>query len=289
MSDTETVRLLVASDQLDAIIDYVLHEVQGLDPERGVVLILLSSVTESESDIKARLSSLRAETAVVPVSEIDEARVGAAVREHEATQVLLGPETGIDPPQLGREFGVPVEVVPVPRSFERRQLSHRRGVRRFVGVFVLSYAFYLFLGNPLDPFDLITGVISAGVVAVALSSTVFEEEPAVRRTSGRLLRSTLFLPYLLYEVIHANLAVTRVILDPDLPIDPRLVELDPETDDRFHRTVLANAITLTPGSLTVDVDEGGFVVHTLTTASRRGLESGSLQRAVDFVFHGWDR
>jgi multisubunit Na+/H+ antiporter MnhE subunit len=134
-----------------------------------------------------------------------------------------------------------------------RSLVHESGAARFLGTFLLSFAFYLLLGNPFDPFDLATGTVTAGVVAAALSSTLFEDEPTVRRTLPRIARSVLFLPYLFYEIGRANLAIAVVILRPSLPIDPELVTVRPASRTEFERAVLANAITLTPGTVTVDV------------------------------------
>jgi multicomponent Na+:H+ antiporter subunit E len=169
---------------------------------------------------------------------------------------------------------------------ETPSLVHGGGVSRFLATFLLSYGFYLALGDPFDPFDLVSGLGVAGAVAVLLSRTLFEEAPRLGRTLPRLARATLFVPYLLYEVAKANVAVSYVVLHPSLPIDPALVTVEDVPEERIEQAALANAITLTPGTLTVDVDEGGFVVHTLTEASRTGLLSGSLSRAVAFVFHG---
>ena len=163
---------------------------------------------------------------------------------------------------------------------------HDRSLAGFLTTFVLSYAFYLLLGDPTDPFDLVTGAVTAGVVAATLSAVVVETEPSVRGVLARSARASVFLPYLGYEIVKANLGVAYVILHPDLPIDPSFVEYDPGTDGRFERAVLANAITLTPGTLTVDADGERFLVHALTPETRAGLEAGSLRRAVAWVFHG---
>lgn len=165
-------------------------------------------------------------------------------------------------------------------------LAHAGGARRFLAVFAATYAFYLLLGDPLDPFDLVTGAITAGVVAAAFGPVLFERPPTPGRTLARFGRAGLFLPYLLYEVVKANLAVAYVILHPRLPIEPAFVRFDPEATEGFERAVLANAITLTPGTVTVDAGEGGFLIHSLTAATRADLAGGPLERAVAFVFHG---
>jgi multisubunit Na+/H+ antiporter MnhE subunit len=210
----------------------------------------------------------------------------AAVRATDPRVVLL--DTGVDAEieRALRGAGVLTERVPVDRERRPRRLVHRAGVARFTATFLLSYGFYLALGDPTAPFDLVTGAASAGLVAALLAGTLFEEPPTVRRSLPRFVRAALFLPYLLWEVVRANLAVAAVVLRPSLPIDPATVEVPLEGRGRFERALLANAITLTPGTLSVDVTEEALLVHTLTAGSREELETGSLARAVRFVFEG---
>jgi len=210
----------------------------------------------------------------------------AAVRSADPRVVLL--DAGVDAAteRSLRDAGVRVDRVPAHRESRPRRLVHRAGAARFLATFLLSYGFYLALGDPTDPFDLVTGAASAALVAALLGGTVFEDPPSARRTLPRIARATLFVPYLLWEVVRANLAVAAVVLRPSLPIDPETVEVPLEGRGRFERALLANAVSLTPGTLSVDVTEETLLVHTLTPASREDLESGTLARAVRFVFEG---
>jgi multicomponent Na+:H+ antiporter subunit E len=160
-------------------------------------------------------------------------------------------------------------------------LTLPRTAPRAIATFGLSLAFYLSLGDPTSPFDLVTGLLSAGVVATVLSRVAFESEPSGRSLTSAL-RACLFLPYLLYAVVRANLAMAAVVLDPRLPIDPSIVRV-PAPEGRVGRALLANSITLTPGTLTVDVVGDELVVHALTRRSKADLEAGRLARAVSFV------
>jgi multicomponent Na+:H+ antiporter subunit E len=113
---------------------------------------------------------------------------------------------------------------------------------------------------------------------------VFERPPS-RATVSSLLRAVVFVPALLVAVVRANLALVAVVLDPDLPIDPAVVRL-PAPEGTVARALLANSITLTPGTLTLDIVDDELVVHTLTEASRTELLEGSLVRSVAFVTDG---
>jgi multicomponent Na+:H+ antiporter subunit E len=179
---------------------------------------------------------------------------------------------------------VAVERAPVGRRIRRPPVALARTPRRVAATFALSLGFYLALGDPTSAFDLVTGAVSAAVVAAVLSRVAFESDPSVA-SLGRVLRATLFLPYLLSAVVRANLSMAYVVLHPRLPIDPSVVRV-PAPEGRFARALLANSVTLTPGTLTVDVDGDDLVVHALTAGSRADLEAGRLARAVSFVVDG---
>jgi multicomponent Na+:H+ antiporter subunit E len=176
---------------------------------------------------------------------------------------------------------VAVERAPIGRRIVRPPLALSLTPSRAIATLGLSLAFYLSLGDPTSAFDVITGALSAGLVAAILSRVAFESDPSARSLAS-VLRACLFLPYLLYAVVRANLAMAAVVLDPRLPIDPSIVRV-PAPEGRVGQALLANSITLTPGTLTVDVVDDELVVHALTRRSRADLEAGRLARAVSFV------
>lgn len=225
---------------------------------------------DASERVAALVEALPAETGRVVLSpEFDEfvpAAVGAALAAHGRSGVVT-----VERAPVGRQIlGGPVAFAPTPR--------------RVGATFGLALAFYLALGDPTDPFDLVTGVLSAGIVAAVLSRVALEADPT-RATLGSVLRAVAFLPYLLYAVVRANLAMAYVVLHPALPIEPSVVRI-PAPEGRLARALLANSITLTPGTLTVDLTDDELVVHALTAGSRADLESGTLARAVGFVTDG---
>jgi multicomponent Na+:H+ antiporter subunit E len=180
------------------------------------------------------------------------------------------------------------EVLEAPVSRERRSslLVQRGTFAQFLALFAASYAFYLLLAGSLAPFELATGAISAAIVAVSLWGISLTTPVNLRRAVWRAGRFVLYVPYLLWEVAKANLSIAYVVLHPKLPIDPRIVEFDAAVWSPLSVATLANSITLTPGTLTVDVSRRHFTVHTLTESSREELFAGSLERAVRFIFYG---
>lgn len=88
--------------------------------------------------------------------------------------------------------------------------------------------------------------------------------------------------WLVKEIVVSSLQVTRIILSPQLRISPRVVRLAAMPGGEVSRVVLGNSITLTPGTLTTDIDENGVItVHALTSQGADGVLSGDMNRRVD--------
>ncbi len=84
--------------------------------------------------------------------------------------------------------------------------------------------------------------------------------------------------WLLKEVIVSSWDVARTILHPRMPISPTVVEIDTGTDNEAIQVILANSITLSPGTVTLDLHEGKLKVHCLTRAGAEALLAGEAQR-----------
>ncbi|MDS0258301.1 monovalent cation/H+ antiporter subunit E [Haloarcula sp. S1CR25-12] len=178
-----------------------------------------------------------------------------------------------------------VEEAPVDRRTERTVLARAASLPKYLTVFGSSYLFYMLLSS-WKPLDFFTGFLTATLVAVLLAPVAFSEQPSVRRVGKQLVRMVIYAPYLLKEIAVANLQIAYVVLHPDLPIDPEVVELRAAVWGDAAVTTLANSITLTPGTLTISVSDRAFDIHSLTAGSREDLFDGGLERAVRFVFYG---
>jgi multicomponent Na+:H+ antiporter subunit E len=73
----------------------------------------------------------------------------------------------------------------------------------------------------------------------------------------------LYLLLLLKEIILANISVARIVVSPKMDVSPCIVILKTQLKSKLHRAILANSITLTPGTLTVQFTEDELVVHCL--------------------------
>jgi multicomponent Na+:H+ antiporter subunit E len=97
-------------------------------------------------------------------------------------------------------------------------------------------------------------------------------------------RFLLYVPWLLSRIILANLHVAALILNPRQPIAPKLLRYRTALHDPRAVVLLANSITLTPGTITVEVSQDTLVVHALDADSTGDLLTHTLERKVARVF-----
>ncbi len=190
---------------------------------------------------------------------------------------------------LEREFsavGLECETAPVDRPAQHGRLVGKATFDRVFGLFSISYVFYLILGDPTYWFDLITGAVVAGIVSLTLAQITFTTAPHRIKSPVRVLRFALYVPYLIYEIVKANLLISVVILRPSMPIDPKLTQVNARVRSGLPLLALANSITLTPGTLTVRANDQRLLIHTLIADAREDLFDGRLERAIRFVFYG---
>ncbi len=93
------------------------------------------------------------------------------------------------------------------------------------------------------------------------------------------LRPIAYLPYILWEIVKANLDVTKAILNPKL-ISPQMFRTKASQKTDVARVIYANSITLTPGTVTLDMRGDDLLIHALTKDTRAGVESGDMDRRV---------
>lgn len=101
------------------------------------------------------------------------------------------------------------------------------------------------------------------------------------------LRTLLRLPahwwWLLGEIIRSSVEVARVVLSPSLPISPTVVELTTTEATDAGKVILGNSITLSPGTVTIDVHRDRLLVHCLTQRSASQLQDPEVQRRIAWL------
>ncbi len=160
--------------------------------------------------------------------------------------------------------------------------SARRGpLLRAAIIATLLYIVWLLWSGLYKPLLLGLGVVSCALTVYVLRRMgYFSHEAAdtdVLRYGPRLVG---FWGWLGKEIVLSSLDVARQVLKPTIDVAPRTVRLNVEELDTLDQAVLGNSITLTPGTLTLDVHEGRMLVHALTRKSVSGLEQGEMYRRI---------
>lgn len=138
---------------------------------------------------------------------------------------------------------------------------------------ILALAWLLWSGL-YKPLILGFGLLSCVLTMIVVRRMhFFDRETYSLQPSIKLMRYWL---WLLVEIAHSSVAVAKVVLNPSLPISPRIVRVTAPSDQSFDQVILGNSITLTPGTLTLDIFEGTLRVHTLTDEGARALLSGEM-------------
>jgi multicomponent Na+:H+ antiporter subunit E len=136
---------------------------------------------------------------------------------------------------------------------------------RYVGTFFLLYAVWLLWSGHMEPLLLVLGLLSAALVTwLSYRMRLIDREAFPYHLTGRLLA---YIPWVLWQVIKTNVDIARIILHPKLPIFSHLIFLEVKQQTELGRVIHANTITITPGTVTLDVRDGYFVVHALTRES----------------------
>ena len=141
----------------------------------------------------------------------------------------------------------------------------------------LAAAWLLWSGHR-EPLLLGMGVASiALVIWLSLRMNVVDAETEPYQLGWRPL---VYLPWLLWEIVKSNMDVCRRILDPRLPIAPRMLRVRAGQHDEFGRVIYANSITLTPGTISTRLHEGEITVHALTREADDELAGGEMAQRV---------
>ncbi|MEW6552794.1 MAG: Na+/H+ antiporter subunit E [Actinomycetota bacterium] len=146
---------------------------------------------------------------------------------------------------------------------------------------IILFAFWVVLTATAVLYDLVLGAVcSAFVAALTVALLGRALDPDITPTV--LLRLPWFILRLIWEIIKANYDVAKIIIDPRLPVDPRIVEYHTFLPGDLPRTVFSDSITLTPGTVTVDLDEDVLKVHCLCPYHEEGLSG--LEEMVAWLF-----
>lgn len=142
---------------------------------------------------------------------------------------------------------------------------------------VLSLTWWLLSGYTIN---LLLGL---GLISVALVIWISKRMDKVDEDAypiSNVFPVVVYLPWLFIEILKANIDVAISIISNDKKLNPRLVEIKAGQTSELGRVIFANSITLTPGTVTIGVEENIFTIHSLTEFGRQVLMSGEMDKRV---------
>jgi len=159
------------------------------------------------------------------------------------------------------------------RGYGRVPKPSERTVGGTIITFAILMVIWLLLSGKLDPFHIGLGLVSCALVAF-FSADLLLPSPDLRRMPILWYRFILYIPWLLYQVFVANIHVMYLVFHPRMMelIDPRILEFDSRLKSDMARVTLANSITLTPGTITINVSLYGHIAfHVIDIESGKTL------------------
>jgi len=152
-------------------------------------------------------------------------------------------------------------------------------------MFVFLYAFWLLLSGYFAVFLLAAGAACAvAALLIARRMGILDREGQAMHLGWRAL--AFYWPWLIKEIIKSALDVTWRILHPRLPISPTLARFEPTQRTDLGLVIHANSITLTPGTISIDVNRSQFLVHALTVEGASALSGSEMDRRVTALESG---
>jgi len=156
----------------------------------------------------------------------------------------------------------------------------------FIITFLILYGLWIPLSGIFDLFHLSLGVISCALVARVSRDLLFKEQKVEKKHLLQWIRFLKYLPWLIYQIILANIYVVKLALHPDMSalIDPHIIRFKTKLKEDLPLTTFANSITLTPGTITVLIKEGYFYVHSISKKVADDLLTGEMEQKVSEIY-----
>lgn len=152
-------------------------------------------------------------------------------------------------------------------------------MKKFISLSLVMFIIWIAMAG-IDLQEIILGAVVSLVLSFLVSSYV-NISFSLKTIPGIVLFVLLYIPLLFVELIKANLDVAKRVLNPKLPINPRIVKVPTKVKSDVGKLILANSITLTPGTISIDADEDHIYVHCI---DKKGVSKEEEAKAISSNF-----
>lgn len=151
-------------------------------------------------------------------------------------------------------------------------------MKKLVISFVYLFLVWILLSGYFKTNLLVLGVLSCLFVSwLAIKLDIFSDNSDHLKIN---IRAIGYAPWLLKEIIKSNLHVSRIVLDPKLPINPQSLWIEGSQKTDTALAIHANSITLTPGTISLEVDGKKIHVHAISDDAAQGVKDGDIDKKV---------
>jgi multicomponent Na+:H+ antiporter subunit E len=153
--------------------------------------------------------------------------------------------------------------------------------------FISLMVFWYIMSGFFDITHSLMGVLSVGIVMAInyklKAHSFFEGETDVIKDL-RFFYAPYYFAWLLMQIVISGIQVAKILLSPSLPIQTSVVKFKVDFPNPHCKMILGNSITLTPGTLTVDIQGDEFIVHAISPFSFEGIASDAMPQQVLKLF-----
>jgi len=159
-----------------------------------------------------------------------------------------------------------------------------KNISRWLYTAIIMFILWVIFTGKLDSEELIAGVVISLVLAL-FTYRYFTEKGLLNLTPKKIFCGIIYFPYLFWEMIKANLDVASRVIHPKLPIKPGIVKIKTNMKSDLGKLLVANSITLTPGTFTLDIKDDTLYIHwinvqTTDTEEASKVISGRFERCL---------
>jgi multicomponent Na+:H+ antiporter subunit E len=146
-------------------------------------------------------------------------------------------------------------------------------------LFVSLMAFYVVLsGQIASSFLMGAGVVAClGVTLLAKRLGIVDDEGVPYRYWWPTIK---YIPWLIWQIVLSSIAVLKLVWQPKMDIQPQMVVIKHDLRTAYGVATYMNSITLTPGTVTVDIGKDELLVHCITKAVADDLKGGEMERRI---------
>lgn len=156
-----------------------------------------------------------------------------------------------------------------------------------LSIFLLLCGIWIVFSGQFDAFHLTLGALSAAFVTAISSSFLFvDRSQGLGERLQQIVRLPVYFLWMLYQILLSNIHILKLALSPGgLPeVEPSLIRIKTNLKTDFGKWMLANSITLTPGTITISIEGDELLIHSISKVTTSGVLDDSMERKIARIF-----